>query len=531
MAMTSQVVIDYDTVGAVGKSDVSNLFQFRVNNTFYLLAPIYYYTFYANYIMPSLALYNGTISGVHNLNVGFNAQRLLPSVNRGLVNLLFANGIDFAGERVSYNFIKQWAKKTKFLKRLKQCYEYVGAGGTALLKINRSDNDLYVTAHRIDTFFVDVDSNGTIVNVKIFYDAIHNMVRKDNQNYDQHYGICETRYFNENGIPCVKHEVYKGSATLQTETMSRSVISSQKVGWSELPSDIRKYIKDAHPSVIVDKEQYLPFKDYLGCMLWTFTSDIPQIPNSIFGEPIGSILQSESLEYDQIKYFGRNEVDLARARALVPETMWNNDDPDLSRENSLSDRFYQKVSGSVSDDDKITPIQFQLRAEQIRNQKEGILKDCALKLGLSASTIASFLNEGAGARTATEIVSERTKTDTWIKNQITSCSDDLNELLSYIMRYYNQEPVEIVFKCEDQAPKLDKLKVNSDVFGAGNMSPRRYVKETYSNLSQVEQEEEIAYLEKQAELKQQLKQADIDVKQQSLAPSENTSIYSQVDKS
>ena len=529
----SQLFIDYDTIGA-NNSELNNLFDFRVSNTFYLLAPVYYFTFYASYVMPALNLYNGTIRGTYNQKVGFNPQRLLPSINRGLGNLLFANGVDFAGDNVDYNFAKSWAKKTKFLKKLKQCYEYVGAGGTALLKINRSNNELFLSAHRIDTFFVDVDADGTIVNVKVFYDAIHNTVKKDNLEYDQHYGICETRYFNDEGIPCVKHEIYKSSQTLQTESMSRpnaGVIQSQKVGWTELPKDIRKYIKDAHPSIIVDKEQYLPFKDYLGCMLWTFTNDIPQIPNSIFGEPLGAILQSESLEYDQIKYFGRNEVDLARARALVPETMWNNDDPNVSREDSLSDRFYQKVSSASGDDDKITPIQFNLRAEQIRTQKEGILKDCALKLGLSASTIASFLNEGAGARTATEIISERTKTDTWVKSQISACSDDINQLLSYIMRYYGKNPVEIVFKCEDQAPKLDKLKANSDVFSAGNMSPRRYVKETYSNLSQVEQEQEIAFLEEQLSLKNQLRQADIEVKNKSLAPNENVEVNSQVPKS
>ena len=286
---------------------------------------------------------------------------------------------------------------------------------------------------------------------------------------------------------------------------------------------------------MIDKEQYLPFKDYLGCMLWTFTEDIPQIPNSIFGEPIGAILQSESLEYDQIKFFGRNEVDLARARALVPEEMWNNDDPDASRENSLSDRFYQKISSTGNDSDKITPIQFQLRAEQIRNQKEGILRDCALKLGLSASTIASFLNEGAGARTATEIVSERTKTDTWIKSTISVIRDDLDEFLNYIMRFYDKGRINIVFKCEEQVPPLDLKKVNSDIFSAGNMSPKRYVRDTYKNLSQVEQEEEIAFLEEKLAMKEQMQNADIAIKTQAvdsnLSPNENVSVNSQVDKS
>ena len=46
------------------------------------------------------------------------------------------------------------------------------------------------------------------------------------------------------------------------------------------------------------------------------TDDIPQIPNTPFGQPIGDILFTENFQYDQMKYFEKNEVDLARARAF-----------------------------------------------------------------------------------------------------------------------------------------------------------------------------------------------------------------------
>ena len=207
-----------------------------------------------------------------------------------------------------------------------------------------------------------------------------------------------------------------------------------------------------------------------------------------------------------MKYFEKNEVDLARARALVPDTMWNQDDPAYDGR-ALSERFYQKVSSVNGDDDKITPIQFLLRGEDMKTQMENIYKDCAFKLNISASSVASFLSEGAGARTATEIISERTKSDTWIKGQINLNAPDINELLRLIMFYYNHDAVEIILKAEDQSPFIEKLKTNSDVFGAGNMSPRRFVKDTYRNLSQAEQEEEIAYLQETKSMNDQMKQA------------------------
>jgi hypothetical protein len=269
-----------------------------------------------------------------------------------------------------------------------------------------------------------------------------------------------------------------------------------RIEWHKLPANVKQYIKKNYPSIILDEEQYLPFPNSLGCYLMRFTDDIPQIPNTQFGQPIGDILFTENFQYDQMKYFEKNEVDLARARALVPEEFWNKDDENYENR-ALNERFYQKISSINGDSDKITPIQFLLRGNEIRIQKENIYKDCALKLNVSASSIASFLSEGAGARTATEIIGERTKSDTWIKGQINLNAPEINELLREVMYYYNHQPVEIVLKAEDQSPQIERLKINSDVFGAGNMSPERFVKNTYGNtLSKEEQEREIAYLEK-----------------------------------
>ena len=42
-------IYDIDTVGFTGES-LGNFFDYYVNNTFYLLAPEYYYQFYAIYL-------------------------------------------------------------------------------------------------------------------------------------------------------------------------------------------------------------------------------------------------------------------------------------------------------------------------------------------------------------------------------------------------------------------------------------------------------------------------------------------------
>ena len=501
----SQQVFDIDTVGF--GDTLGNYFDFYVNNTFYLLAPEYYYSFYSIYLNRCLACYDGWVNGWHNRKSGLVPQRLLQSIATGLNNMLFAHGIDFSGPRIAYNFATDWAKRSKFYKALKKAHKFAIAGGTSLIKLNRCDKDLYASAHRIDTFFADIDANGRVVSVRVYFDAVHNT--NPSGNGKEHFGICEERYFNAEGKPCVRASVYKSNGNLQTSVQDRPKYDVQHIEWKKLPQNVKAYIKDHYPSIVLDEEQYLPFPKSLGCYLMRFTDDIPQIPNTQFGQPIGDILFTENFQYDQMKYFEKNEVDLARARALVPEEFWNKDDPNYD-ERALNERFYQKISSINGDSDKVTPIQFLLRGNDIRIQKENIYKDCALKLNVSASSIASFLSEGAGAKTATEIIGERTKTDTWIRGQINLNSPEINELLREVMYYYDQEPVEIVLKSEDQAPQIEKLKVNSDVFGAGNMSPERFVKNTYGNtLSKEEQEKEIAFLEETKAQNDQMKTATV----------------------
>lgn len=492
----SQQVYDIDAVG-FRPDELGGFFDFYVNNTFYLLAPSYYQSFYSIYLNRCLACYDGWVNGWHNTRSGLVPQRMLQSVARGLNNMLFAHGIDFNGDTESYRFACEWAKKTKFYKALKKAHLFAIAGGTSLLKINRTDKELYVTAHRIDTYFADISPNGKVMSVKIFFDALHNTNPSGSKD---HYGICEERYFNEEGRPKIRCSIYKASANLQTEVQSRPTSAPVRVRWESLPKPIKNEIKENYPSILIDDEQDLPFPTSLGCFLLKFTDDIGQIPNTPLGQPIGDILWTENFQYDQMKYFEKNEVDLARARALIPETMWNKDDPD-SDHRAMSERFYQKVQSIDGDSDKITPIQFLLRGEDIRKQKENIYKDIAFKLNISASSVASFLSEGAGARTATEIVSERTKSDTWIDGQINLNKPEVDEMLSIIMRYYVQSPVEVIFKTEDQSPQLETLKTWGDQLTAGNISTELFVRKVHKNLSIAQQQKEIELLNEQKELR------------------------------
>ena len=493
-----QNIIDVDTVGCDG---LGSFYDFHINNTFYLLAPPYYNTFYTMYLRRCLQVFDGWDARWHSAQAGLVPERLVQCIARGLNNMLFAHGIDFVTKENDYDFAKKWSKSAKLYNAIKKAQLFAIAGGTSLLKLNRCGKDLYPSAHRIDTFYPEFSSDGNLLSVKIYFDLIQNMNAGSLE--PEQYGICEERYYNKLGQSCCKCSVYKVDGNLQNATLSRpQTADSNGISWERLNPTIKRYIINNYPSVVIGKEQLLPFGHSLGCYILRFTETIPQIPNSFFGQPIGDILRTESYQFDQMKYFEKNEVDLARARALLPEEMWNKDDPDYGNR-ALSERFYQKVSALGSDADKITQIQFQLRGNDIRTQKENIYRDCSAKLNVSASTIASFLSEGAGARTATEITNEKTKTDTWIGAQIRLISPAIDDMMCDVMNYYNHffSDISIVFKCEDQVPALEKAKTYSDIYTVGNMSPELFVKTVYKNLTEEQQKKEIEFLKEKEKLK------------------------------
>jgi hypothetical protein len=504
----SEQLFDIDTVGY--KDGLGSFFDFYINNTFYLLAPKYYFSLYSTYFSRCLACYDGyTINANYNIEKGFVPQKMLQSIATGLSNMVFAKGIDFSGDKPDYNFITKWSDNNDFNNILKKCFKFAIAGGTSLLKVNRNNKDLYVTTHRIDTFYPSIDSSGKIVDVKVYFDAITDI--NNATSTETHFGICEERYFDKNGKAMITNKIYKVVGNVQTSIQSRRQPQDiQDVPFFELPQSVKNYIKEYYPDILIGKPQYLPFNNSLGCVLFKFTEDIPQFSsvNFPFGQPIADILFTENYQYDQEKYFEKNEVDLARARALIPEEMWNLDDPDYDKD-ALSERFYQKVGSNNGDSDKITPLQFGLRAEAIATEINNILNSIAFKLNVSASQVASFLNEGNSSKTATEIINERTKSDTFISSEIKLNEHSINEILRIICYYYNHNPVKILFKSEDQSPFLDKLKTYSDVFSSGNMSPERFVKDVYKNLSQEEQQKEIDFLTNTKEQNNQLTQANI----------------------
>jgi hypothetical protein len=480
-----------------------NAISYVISNPFYLYAPTYWQTYYSQYLAPALAIYDGSL----NTKIGtatYTNQMLLPALATGISNRMFANGIDFVGDERTRYKMEEWAEETNLIKTLKKAYKFSMAGGTSLLKINRrsSDMNLYVSAHRIDTFFVDVTPSGEIRRARIFQRLLSSTVSETLET-KQYMLVEERKYIN--GKPYVSEEVYVGSGSIQTETANRPhTLRDKPLAWTELPAEVRKIIVDRYPSVQLGKPIALPFVNDLGVYLWTWTEDNPRLADCPYGQPIGDILQNESIQFDQLKVFEKVEVNLARAKVAVPSEYMNPDD-ELQKEDALDETVYTQIP--MGENGEIKPIQFNLRATDIKQQMENICKSIALKLNMSASSVASFISEGSGSKTATEIINEKTETDTFIKSQIRLVRSELNKMINVISRYNgNIGKTSIVFRYEMQTSPLETIKIMGDALNAGLVSPRRFVETAYPYLSINEKEREIAFIENALEERKQPQQ-------------------------
>lgn len=474
------------------KADQNNLITFALNNPFYLFAPSYYKSYYSMYLRPCIAYYEGSMNVQVGTNVVTNALSV-QSITRNMKRKLFANGIDFVGDTGARNKILDWSNGCEFEEKLKESFEYGLAGGTGILKLNKDfNNKYYVTAHRIDNFFIDVNSRGKIVKAKVYIDLINNTATEGD-----HYLLCEERYFDQDNMPRQAYTIYLGSGNLQTEGYNKPIKDftaySNPIQWTAVPKAIRNIIKRDYPNVIFNEPTFLPFYDDLGIYKIDGYKNNPRIPNGQFGQPIADIIQIEAVQYDQLKVFEKKEVKLARARANVPSEYINENDPDQS--STLDEDYY--VSVPTGDNANIVPTQFQLRAGDIRTQKENILRDMAFKLGLSTSTVATFLGEGAGAKTATEIISEKTTTDTTFKDFKRQIESEVNKLIAKMLHLLDADVSQkcvLDIKYEGQESRIDTLKINLQAVQSGFMSPELFVKTTYPDLTQEQQKREIDYI-------------------------------------
>lgn len=502
---------------SVGGELSTESFMLAQTDETYRLASPRYQSFYSNFIRPRIQMYNGWIQGFHSTEHGVLPSLFLQRIGNGIVNTLFGKPIVLNTEdaQTSDMIASRAFRRSRFSPSIKDAYAFAIAGGTGLIKLNRDGGgELRFEAVPMDRFFVETDAYGDIERVRCFITAYHDTISSE-----QEYYLCEERFFkyasDGKRYPFVHYTFYKTSSNITHENTQ----GAEPIPWKEIPYDVRKLIEHdyggvdvddgdsdslsqrydiAHDDDVYEKCTMLPFADDLGCRLIKFTRNIPSFPKMPFGQPIGDILMNESYAYDQLKYFERVEVYLARGRVMIDEQQADPNDPD-SRKNAFDPMVFTFYDNTMSDskDGKPMGIQLELRADQIKTMKQNILNDTAFALNLSSSTIAAWLSDGTTQKTATEIEYERTKTDSFINEHIDIIREPLQELVDIYFHAHGLTSPELNIMPESQVSRSDNIRLYSELYDKGQVTAKALAEKILGTCSAKEVNELARYIESQ----------------------------------
>ena len=423
------------------------IWQWTNNNEFYKLIPAPYYSFYNNWVRMWLYWYDGFVPWVHGTQYGLLStsigttivNRAADSVFGG--NLMFANArtptitVEKKGKQIgkALDFISNdWALDTDFRAKVKRAVRDAFAGGFSLLKINCDGGELWVDNLRADRFYIEKTGRGQlrkVVSLLSVYDSI------SQSGNEKHYGLVEERRFEKIGmfeeeVPVVEYKIYETSAQIQNISTSDNFVP-----FEDLPKKVREAFKADFGTCKLNKPIAMNGFKTLGCYLLKGSDDISNVPQLGLGESLLANITTYLYEYDFYNTCFNTDMYLARGRVLVPKALQSPQAKTGAQNTGLDDFIYTKVETMNTDQQKPEAIQFELRASEWKEARNMLLESIATSIGISVSTLASYLSDGSN-RTAREISAEESATTLFIENARRRFEKPLNDLISDVLRFY-----------------------------------------------------------------------------------------------
>lgn len=422
--------------------------QWVNNEAFYALLPAPYYSFYNNWVRLWLYWYDGYVPWVHGGQYGLLSTSIGTTIVNRAADSVFGGNVMFANARkptdyttkdgkpigTAMNFIaNKWAIETDFKGKIKRAIKDAFAGGFSLLKLNKANGKLWLDALRADRFYLDKTGTGEVrkaVCLLSFYDSI----TPSKSGAKKKYCLIEERRYEKIGlfgeeVPVVEYKMYDSSVQIQYLD-----IRDNFVKWEDLPKNVREAFKAEYDFALNRPQAMNGFSD-LGCYLLLGSDDISNVPQIGLGESLLANILTYLYEYDFYNTCFNTDMYLARGRVLVPKAMQSPQARAGVRDAGLDDFLYTKVEMMNTDEQKPEAIQFALRSAEWKEARNMLIECMATSIGISVSTLASYLND-ASNRTAREVSAEENATTLFVENARRRFETPINALLKTVLRFY-----------------------------------------------------------------------------------------------
>ena len=395
---------------------------------------------YYNRILQWKELHKGYEKGIHcvsgySVGKGYFDRDLatlnMPKVvSQELANLIFNERASIAisaNESVS-EFVENVFKRNGFNGNFQQYLEFMFAQGGMAIKP-------YVNGDRIDLSYSTAETFIPISwnNDKITEAVFPSYMKKDNK----YYTLLEWHLFNDDGRYTIRNELYVSS-------------DKNKIG-------IKTRLSELYP----DLTEEVIFSERVKEPLFVYFK--PNTANNIDTQsPLGISIYANS--YDTLKLIDTiydsflREYKLGRKRILISQSAVNTV---IDRTTGKPKRFfnamdetYEAIGGGMSDETLIKEVDSTLRIQEHVEGLNAALDTLSLQIGFSPGTF-SFTSNG-GLKTATEVVSENSKTfrtkkghENLIEQRITELVNSIALLADEVGLIVYNEDIEVTVTFDD----------------------------------------------------------------------------------
>ena len=428
------------------------MWQMTNNERFYSMLPAPYIMFYQNWVKQWLYWYDGYVPFVHGGSAGLLSTSIGTTIVNRCNDQVFGGNIMFSNANKPKNveikdgktvgkaldFISNdWIKRVNGKTVLKKCGKDALGGGFALLKLNKKNGELWLDELRADRFYIDKsgDEIRRVVCILSFYEGIA-------ERNEDRYTLIEERRFEQVGIlgeeiPVVEYKMYKSSVPIQYMTG----LQDNCIRWEQLPKHIRAAFKSQYGNMRLNEAKALNGFDGLGVYLMLASDGVSSVPQINLGESILANITTYLYEYDFYNTCFNTDMYLARGRVLVPKPMQapvgRGGDPrtPTSQPSGLDEFMYTKYEAMNNDANKPEAIQFALRSAEWREARNILIESMATGIGMSVSTLASYISDGSN-RTAREVSAEESATTLFVENMRRRFEVPINAMLRTVLRFY-----------------------------------------------------------------------------------------------
>lgn len=464
------------------------LWQWVNNQDFYSIIPAPYYPFYNNWVRLWLQWYDGYVPWVHGGQFGILSTGIGTTIVNRAADSVFGGNLMFANARkpllrkdkgegktigAAMDFItNDWAKGSDFRTKIKRAIRYAFAGGFSLLKLNNSEDGLWLDSLRADRFFVDLNGKGRL-NKVIAIASVYERATPNNNGNKGRYCLVEERRYEKIGlfnteIPVVEYKMYETSVPINYFSVNDNFVK-----WEDLPKDVREAFKNEYGTCRLNEPKAMNGFEDLGCYLLRGSEDVSNVPQIGLGESLLANVLTYLYEYDFYNSCFNTDMYLARGRVLVPKALQSPQARAGGQNSGLDEFLYTKIETMNTDQQKPEAIQFALRAAEWKEARNLLLESIATGIGISVSTLASYLNDGSN-RTAREVSAEESATTLFVENNRRRFEDPINALLRTVLRYYGYvDDIEVRWSKSGMTNTTVLVDTLSKAVQAGLISPKK----------------------------------------------------------